>query len=247
MAGWSYAADLRVGYFKLVPHAYPGQEKRAQGPMIEYFSQIAEKMGITEVAYIEAPLSRLMKLLEQGRIDALLYMAKNPEREKRFQYPKTPFVTIRPALAVRADNPLRAVTSASDLESFTIGARADISYLPAVLQNEHIQIDPLYGSGDVLERNLKKLASKRLDAVFESGLRTLRFWVKHLGFEPDIRVMPLPGAPLELYTIFSENSPREKLSLYEKTLKAFLKTRSYNEIFETYYQESPEMLEWLKK
>lgn len=247
MAASSYAADLRVGYFKLVPHAYPGQEERAQGPMIEYFSQIAEQMGISDAAFIEAPLSRLLKLLEDGRLDALLYMAKNPQRAKRFKYPDTPLVSIRPALAVRADNPLRDVTSASDLESYTIGARADISYLPEILQDDRIHIDPLYGSGDVLERNLKKLASKRLDAVFESGLRTLRFWVKQLGFEPDIRVMPLPGAPLELYTLFSQKTPPEKLSLYENALKTFLQTHSYDEIFEKYYQESPDMLKWLKK
>lgn len=241
------AETLRVGYFELIPHAFPGPQGRARGPMIEFFREIAQKMGINETDFYEAPLSRLVKSLEQGQLDALLYMAKNPEREKLFRYPNVPFVEIRMALAVKMSNPLQAVTSAADLASFTIGTRSGISYLPAILQDERIRLEPLYGSGDVLKRNLKKLAVGRIDAVFESGLGTLKFWAKQMGMESEIRLIPLPGPTLKLYTIFSKNTPQDSVFRYEEALKDFLQEQTYDTLFESYYEESPDMLEWLRR
>ena len=71
-----FARPLRVGYFKVAPHAMPGPQGTPQGVAVEYFKFIAQEMQLDEIEFIMLPLGRLLLDLENNRIDMALLLAR---------------------------------------------------------------------------------------------------------------------------------------------------------------------------
>ena len=103
------AEPLKVGYFDLPPHTTAGLSAGQDAAAKDYFRRVAERMGVAEVEFSQYPLPRLLLMLEQGRLDLALILAKTPEREAKLVYPGTPLFSTASVLAVRSNNPLSAV------------------------------------------------------------------------------------------------------------------------------------------
>ena len=115
------AEPLKVGYFDLPPHTTAGLSAGQDAAAKDYFRRVAERMDVAEVEFSQYPLPRLLLMLEQGRLDLALILAKTPEREAKLVYPRTPLFSTASVLAVRSNNPLPAVTGSEDLMPLQIG------------------------------------------------------------------------------------------------------------------------------
>lgn len=57
-------------------------------------------MQFSEVSYQRYPLPRLLQILQQGKLNMALILAKTLEREAALVYPAQPFVVVQPLLLV---------------------------------------------------------------------------------------------------------------------------------------------------
>lgn len=170
LVGWhAHAASgerLTVGYFDLPPYTRDFSEPPADtnnGPAIRYFRAIAQRMGIT-AEFRLYPLARLLHSLERSELDAALILARSPERESRFIYPRQPWIYTRSAIIVRADSPLRHIRGPEDLAGMRI-AHWSGGYIAPLLRHGSISLTPASGS-EIRSRAMDYLLNCRVDAFY---------------------------------------------------------------------------------
>lgn len=219
------AETLRVGFFPLIPHAIPDKEGSPGGSAVEYFRIIAEKMGIRDIVFKNLPLPRLLKHLEGGKEDIALILAKNPEREKMFVYPGTPFSNTRPAIVVSHDSPLRKIETAEDLLSLKIGTWAQ-GYHSPMIQDKRLKIIPIR-SENVVRTGIRMVMKGRMDAFYSPDSHPLMFEIKKENYESKLRLLPLPEAGIPNFSVFSRKSAEKYLSQYEAALNEVRKNKTY--------------------
>ncbi len=206
---------LRVGYFVLAPHALEkGDQPEARGAAIDYTKMVAGKMAIP-VTFMELPFSRLMKYMDDGRIDAALFLVRTPEREAAYRYPDHPFTRTRSAVAVRADSPLSAVSAASDLMGMTIGY-FELGYASPFILDAGIPLERITGSENIFQMLLKLLVNHRIDAVYSPAIGALEYDAGILAIRDQIRILPLPEPEIDLYTVFGPGVPDGIVSEYNR-------------------------------
>ncbi|WP_299877696.1 ABC transporter substrate-binding protein [uncultured Cocleimonas sp.] len=223
------ASPFRVGIYKIPPHIFHENHK-ASGAAVDYFNIIAERMGLNNFEYEAYPLSRLLQYLENGRLDAALFLAKNTDRATKLQFPLKPFFELIPSVAVTAEFPLEKVSSVTDLSGFRVGILQD-SYVSPLLVHSTIHIDALSGMNAPIN-NLKKLLAKRLDAVFLPR-STIRYEIEKLNQTEKIKILRLAGPVLPVYTVFSKKVDREFIHRYEKAIQSN-DSEIYQSLIESY-------------
>ena len=212
---------LRVGYFYLPPHGYTRGEQPA-GHALQYFKRVAQLMGV-EVSYRQEPLSRL---LQDRQLDMVLYLASSAERRRQLQFASQPLFLMQGVLVVRQQSAYGAIRTAEQLQGMRIGIWAD-GYLSPLLASRRAQLDAMSGD-DVVERNLQKLAIGRIDAFYSPEPYSVREVLRRQGWQGVYRLLPLPEAPVGLYSAFTERG-RTYLPSYEQALDAVLRQQSYSD------------------
>ncbi|MGZ5280067.1 MAG: substrate-binding periplasmic protein, partial [Pseudobdellovibrionaceae bacterium] len=106
-------SELVVGYFGLAPHGFEND----QGAAVEYFKLIARKLNWT-VRFELLPLARMMAT---DRVDIVLYLGKNEEREKHFVFSERPLMQMQGAIAISSQHALNRIRNISDIKSLKIG------------------------------------------------------------------------------------------------------------------------------
>ncbi|MEE4114472.1 MAG: transporter substrate-binding domain-containing protein, partial [Desulfobacteraceae bacterium] len=168
-----FAKPLRVGYFKVAPHAMPGPGGQPEGVAVEYFHLIAREMQLDEIEFIMLPLSRLLRDLEKNRIDMGLLLARNAERVATFVYPEQAFCVTKPSIAVGASHPLQRVTSIEDLLPLSFHETPG-NYHTAIMQDPRLRIEPLTGE-DFPRRCYAMIVAGRIDACYQPDHYPIQF------------------------------------------------------------------------
>ena len=107
---------LRIGYFDLPPHVLGVEERHPKGAAIAYFEEfISPHLGV-EIAWDAdvTPPTRLMKQLQTGEKDAMIFLGWTKERTAYLHYPR-PYLTLSETLAFRSEHPLEQITAVEDL------------------------------------------------------------------------------------------------------------------------------------
>lgn len=210
------ADTLRVGLFNIPPQISHIEDEKPQGAAVDYFRVIAQRMNLEDYVFEGYPLSRLIRNLEKGEIDVALFLAKNDERASKFQYPKLPFIQLKPSLVVNASSPLTEISSSKDLSGQKVGI-IHSSYISPILVDPSIHKVGMSGAG-APKRSLKKLLAKRLDAVFlpES---TIRYEIDQLQQKANFKILALEGPTLPIYTVFSSKVPKDIIRRYESAIQ----------------------------
>ncbi|WP_319522994.1 hypothetical protein [uncultured Desulfosarcina sp.] len=224
-AGPTNAETIRMAWFAVPPHVTVAEDGvTPQGPTITLFNAIAQKMGCTVDWHGPLPLNRLGLYQErrQSEIDGTILHIKTPAILPYLYYPKEPYLIGKPSIAVRVDDPLTSVKTIEDIQGYRIGfvKTFSMSY-PAFIKNnlDKVAIDDLTGE-NWTSRNLAKLLSNRLDAVYERNQYTLGYQAIIDDVEDRIRILELPVEPILHYFVFHKNSDKGKrlLELYEKAV-----------------------------
>jgi ABC-type amino acid transport substrate-binding protein len=228
----SSAENLQVGFFTIEPHTIVEAPDTYKGAAIEYFSRVADLMGISSVSFQELPLARLVQSLDDEKIDVILFLAKAPERERMFRYPEAPYSYSQSGLAVAFSSPVQAISSVEDILPLRIGILGD-GYLSPFMHHGNLQLEPIYGNSPIL-RNLMKLMNSRIDAVYVPDLNVIRFEAWKHGYDAEVRFVSLPEPLTPNYSVFSPKSAEKYLVRYEQALKELQETLAYEEVLEEY-------------
>lgn len=212
---------LKIGYFDLPPHAFAADP--AASPALRYFDQLAALMQ-RQPEYLQAPLARLLQMLEQNQLDAILLLAKNIERQQQFVYPQKPFLLTKPVLVVSADNPFSIATLQQDpaLQLGLWPGGYHSNFVKAI-KGQQIPI-----SGDRIdERGLTMLTQGRINAFFSPDQISIRYLLQKNDWGAQLKLLTVPDETVEIYTVFSKTSGLELLPAYEKALQTLQAKQPY--------------------
>jgi hypothetical protein len=224
-----FAKPLRVGYFKVAPHAMPGPGGQPEGVAVEYFHLIAREMQLEDIEFIMLPLNRLLQDLEKNHIDMALLLARNAERLEKFVYPEKAFCVTKPSIAVSVSNPLQKVTSVEDLLPLAFHETPG-NYHSAVMQDPRLRIEPLTGE-DFTRRCYAMIVAGRIDACCQPDHYPIQFEAMREPFVRRVKILYLPDPPIGLYSVFSKASAPLYLQRYEKALDAVKQRHAYGVVF----------------
>jgi ABC-type amino acid transport substrate-binding protein len=211
---------IRMSWFTLPPHVFPPESAAAAdgtplpptGPTIALFDAIAARMGYRVEWVGPIPLSRLDSERETGelKLDGGVMTVKTRTSVKQLLYPARPYFSAVPCLGVRSGDPLRKIASIEDIAGYRIGfVKTGAAVYPPIIADhrDRLVLDELAGEDWTL-RNIQKLLEGRIDAVFELNEYSLSYNAAIAGAEGRMRILSLPGAPLDHYFVFNRNSPR---------------------------------------
>jgi ABC-type amino acid transport substrate-binding protein len=203
---------IRMAWFEVQPHLYAGADGKPTGPTVALFESIAKRMG-HRVAWVgPIPLTRLGAIQKSGelKLDGAPLHIKTASTMEYLLYPQKPYFVALPSLTVRADNPLRLIRSIDDIKGYRIGfvQTPSMSYPPIISENrDKLVLDDLTGE-DWTSRNVAKLLSGRLDAVYERNQYTGFFQAILDGVDAKVRQLALPADPIPHYFVFDKESPK---------------------------------------
>jgi polar amino acid transport system substrate-binding protein len=226
------ARPLRIGYFKVPPHAMPGPHDEPRGIAVEYFRMIAREMQVEEMDFILLPLGRLQLDLAHNRIDMALLLAKNAERAAKFVYPKQPFCLTKPSIAVDISNPLTRVVSIEDLLPLSFHETPS-NYRSTIMQDPRLDITPLTGE-DFTRRCYAMIVAGRIDACYQPDHYPIQFEALRKEFRSKVKILYLPDPAIGLYSVFSKVGAPRYLERYEKALATVKQHDSYGDVFEQF-------------
>lgn len=153
--------SLRIGIIEYPPHIVIKKDGTI-GKGKHYLSNIFNRDDF-EVEYRYYPMRRAIKELEGGRLDLLLPVFKNDEKEniKHFQRPL--FYSV-PGLCFKKENFIPILSATHRFSNLTVGYPAGTALVPA-LKNSRAKLFAMEGT-NVLERGIKMLLSNRIDAFY---------------------------------------------------------------------------------
>jgi hypothetical protein len=224
-----FAKPLRVGYFKVAPHAMPGPGGQPEGVAVEYFHLIAREMQLEDIEFIMLPLNRLLQDLEKNHIDMALLLARNAGRVATFVYPEKAFCVTKPSIAVSVSNPLQKVTSVEDLLPLSFHETPG-NYHTAIMQDPRLRIEPLAGE-DFTRRCYAMIVAGRIDACYQPDHYPIQFEAMREPFVRRVKILYLPDPPIGLYSVFSKAGAPLYLQRYEKALDAVKQRHAYGIVF----------------
>ncbi|MCG8612343.1 MAG: transporter substrate-binding domain-containing protein [Pseudomonadales bacterium] len=230
---------LTVGLFNLAPHAFTdsADETQVKGAAIDYMERyIAPEMGVS-IHWQVYPFSRLIMHMEEGKLDAVLTLAKDGNREKRYLYPDSPLTYMQSGLAVLASSPLIKVQSPEDLLDTEIGFTKH-GYLSPFMRDARLDINFIVGDLNAFRTMLRLLNAKRLDAVYNPTIMTLRFEARQLQISDHLRFIPLPEQKVGLYTVFCKGCS-EALARYNHAHNERRQRTPYETLLSPYLAQSP--------
>ncbi len=225
VAVWA-GQTLNVGYFDLPPHAQFRQGQHT-GAALAYFDLIARQMGVSKVVYTQLPLSRL---LQDQKIDLILYLGKSPEREKQLRFSRQPWLKMQGTLTVKASGPIQRIRSRDDLAGLSIGVWQDGYRSPLITQSS-AQLDLMAGDG-IVARSLQKVALGRMNAFYSPEALSVQREIQRLGLGEQLRMINLPEPAVELCAAFRPTAAHY-LPRYEAAVAKMARTLPYSQFLRT--------------
>lgn len=81
----SWACEITIGVTDIPPYSQPGQNQQWVGTDITIFDALAQQINCT-VKYIDVPFGQGLKLLNDGKIDAMPQVSRITEREEHLWF-----------------------------------------------------------------------------------------------------------------------------------------------------------------
>ena len=223
--------EIKIGYFIMKPLAFT-KNGEATGASVDYMEGLAETMGLS-IQWIEFPFTRLIAMLDNEKLDAVLFLAKNKARAAKYLYPKKPFTHIRPGLAVLDSNALDTIQSTSDLADISIG-HPYRGILSSFMLHKDINVTGVHSSKNSFKQLLQMLDNQRFQAVYSPLIDTLRFEAVGREYQHTFKYLTLPEPEVGVYTVFSKKASA-LLKRYEKAFNLQTDELIYQRILDSYF------------
>lgn len=227
---------LTVGYFDFPPHTFPKNSMQPSAALA-YFDKIAHEMGV-EVEYKHYPLSRLVFLLDHQRLDAALFLAKTEARTKIFSYPSAPYFTTNSVFVVPSASNLKSAQDIEQESRLQLVVWEGGFHSPTLTASKNTLV-PL-GGNDVAARGIQLVVNGRFDAFFSPDSHAIEYEARASGQTGSIRILPIPGEDIDIYSVFSKKSAKLFLKRYEKALKKVTAEISYSTFLQDFKKSIPQ-------
>jgi polar amino acid transport system substrate-binding protein len=223
---------IKIGYFKLEPHTVSDANKHS-GALIDLWeNQLASAMDVEIEWQGPLPPSRLLSALKDGEINAVALLAKNPEREKTFDFPNEMFFAMEAGIAVLKENKLVKINSTEDLFGLNLGFFKE-GFIPPGLKNDKIKWD-LVSAPDWQQVNFTKLTAGRIDGAFNPENLSLIFEANKTGIKDKVKILTIPNTTASLYSVFSKKDNGKFLVKYNQAVAKISLKDKYKELIKKY-------------
>jgi len=210
----SEESDFRVGFFDLDFHTV--NDDGSEGNAIKYFQLILKEMNTPNVKFYKFPLPRLIKMLEEDRIDMILFMGKNDERAKKFTYSKIPLFYMQPCLVLRKNKIKHDINGVDDILDLKIGTYQDGLYIDWLL-DPRVNIQSITGE-NIVKRSLNKVLAGRIDAFYSPDRASVSYVITKSFPSEQLELISLPVPRYGAYSAFSKKSSIKYKETYESAL-----------------------------
>ncbi len=224
---------IRVGLNDFPPWKYAAEDGGAKGIDVALLRAWLEPHGI-EIVFTQAPFNRLLKLMEDGKLDLLSSVLRRPEREEYMAYLEPPYQRkSTKAFYLRADE-AKELTRYEDLSDLRIGVLRGASYF-ARFDNDR-KLQKFESADDPLL--FQQLLAKRIDAlVITENSGDYHVLTEYLG-EKVAKAPYRYDKPLEVYfTLSRKSSWREERQELESSLKALIDEGEHKRMIQEYFEE----------
>jgi len=214
-----WAQELKMGYFILSPHIIRTHNNQPIGSAVDWFKQYVAPQMSHKIVWEkkEKPLKRLLGEIENGNTDMSVLFAKRPDREAYMYYPKQSYIDTVPSLLVRSDNSIKSIKNLDDIKQLKIGFVKG-GFIPPTIKSAGLNFKLITGK-DWQALNLKKLQSKRIDAIFAVQDISARYLARKHNLLSETKLLKMPVKAVKNYTVFSKKSTTLSIvSEYEKAL-----------------------------
>lgn len=223
---------LKIAIYDFRPHVIIDAKKTVPtGAAIEFLTETLDIDGQYQIQWVMSPFSRFLADMESGKADMGVFLAKTPEREKLLRYADHSIFTTESGVILPKDT---AFTDLKSLKGKVLG-HTQGSVEPDYFTGTEIKFDCLSGE-DVVERNLRRLALKRIDGVYVPTVSNGLYLLSKLNMTDQFKIVKIPNSTLELYFVFRKDISEKtfndingllnkKRSLYAPLLDKYLNQR----------------------
>ncbi len=206
---------VKVGVYSLEPIlSFDTSPSGTVGSVVHKHLQALKGHTVDYHAY---PFARLLSMIERNELDVALLVAKTPEREASFKYSSHLLWVSKPAIVVKVDSSLAAITSLDQLKNKKIG-HARGSIIPGEL--EGLAIKWLFRSEENYFQNaMRSVYLGRLDGFFVPTFSFAKQKLNSIRNSSDYVIVSLPLEGLPLYAIYPKNISESKLAALEAVMQ----------------------------
>jgi polar amino acid transport system substrate-binding protein len=201
------AETITMGYFNIRPHMY-SEGFTAKGAAIDCFETHAEQMGIHVKWVGPLPFPRLIRDLEEGKLDGSLMLSHRAERESFLYFSDKCLTRIYSVLLIRKETPMHEILTADDIAGQRIGYMKGATLSPWMQRHRNrITLDWNHNT-DWVHQNIQKVLKGQLFAAYETNHLTMEYTVRVMGINDRVKILRLPEKPMPVYVVFAKKAPR---------------------------------------
>lgn len=228
---------ITIGFFIIPPITYEDENLQPKGALIDFYRDYVFKNLPYSVQFVGYPYSRMLKEIEHGDIDMIA--ATSPEKmNMNIIIGKTILHKTKDTIVTRKDFPYNEITSAKQLENYTIWIKQDSSMCPFIANNiSKFKIDSSPGKNSI-EYIAKKLLSNRIDAIYTYSIEPVLYVIKNQNAFEQIKVVKIPGNGGNVYAGYSKKLDRKIITKIEQEIQNQLKENRLNIITEKYFNDN---------
>ena len=175
-----------------------------RGAEIDFYSTLLNNLGY-QPKFVFVPFPRVIEMIKSGKADMGPVLIRSAEREEFALFSAESVLTLTPVLVVRADSPLKHLTTPADLAGLKIGATLGVT-VPTFIANAGLPALDLISGNNFTERNLRKLIAERFDAFIDVNPLNVMVAAEALGVAKDIRLINIPDTGTHYFVILSKKS-----------------------------------------
>ncbi len=223
---------IRIGYFNLPPQVFLHNGK-VQGIAVDYWEKhIAPEMGVKIKWYGPYNIKRLVAQAKKGKLDAILILAKNAQRQKIVNYPENGFYKMTAGILMPRNHKIQKIESFKSLQGMKLCFFAG-GFIPPVVRKVNIEWVLEYKS-DWTKRCMQKTAINDVDGVFNLMKLSLQYSNRLYKFHKHSKILPIPDLTMPVYTAFSGKADQTLIKRYEAIHDQLLKKGIIDTIISSY-------------
>ncbi len=202
-----------------------------QGVSFEVAKEAFKRMGV-ELRLSQYPWERMLQLVKDGGVDAIMTAFKSKEREEYMYFPEEAVSEDIQTIFVKEDSSF-VYTDHKSLESIRLGIMRGYSYgdeFDQLVETKVLKTEAV----DSQEQNIKKLFSNRIDAFLESNLVTY-YALRNMNMTGGIKEAGVFRVT-KLYVTFTKKGSitEADVAAFDKAVRSMKEDGTYKKIVDQY-------------
>ena len=187
---------VSVAFYEMAPHMYM-EKGKPSGAVPEFLEKNIFAGSEWKIKWRTYHFSRVLKDLENGKVDMAVLLVKNEERQKLFDFSELPLYQSQSAIVVKKESKIEKLTDLAAIKGFHLVHNMGM-VTPAYFKPYDVRFE--YVSGEKsFDRSLQILRSGRADGFYVPLISEA---VYQLQKRDDLKILQIPRAPFELFIAF---------------------------------------------